>query len=477
MSQTQQLEALIQRLEAVASRLESGGSKATGTPSSSTGGEAPVVTSYDEYVEANVAPFLAICRDIGGDLNGLADLVEQGFKEVRNLIVLASKAKKPSDADFPTVVKPLADLLGQITNYKDSKRKSEFYNHCYAVDEGIKCLAWVTVDKTPVAYTKEMVNAAQFYNNKVLVAYKQKDKRHVEFVEKFKNVIEELANYIKEHHTTGLKWNQNGGDWKSVSATSAKAPSAPSSGGPPPPPPGPPPKIELEEPQKGGGSHADLFAAINAKRDNAGAGLRKVSDEEKTKNRKAEDKISTVPLVEKKTTSTTAPTGKKTVGPPKFELVQGMGEKWLIENQVGRHDLVIDKTMVKQGVYILNCKDTFITVKGKVNGIIIDSCVKTAVVFDDAVSSVEMVNSSGIKVQVNGNVPTINVDKTDGVQIFLSKSSLGTSIITSKSSEMNLCIPNQAGDDYDEIVIPEQFESKWNTTSKKLETQMVTLNL
>jgi adenylyl cyclase-associated protein len=62
-----------------------------------------------------------------------------------------------------------------------------------------------------------MVNAAQFYNNKVLTAYKGKDQRHLDFVAQFKTVIEELANYIKEHHTTGLSWNnKTGGDWKSA---------------------------------------------------------------------------------------------------------------------------------------------------------------------------------------------------------------------------------------------------------------------
>jgi adenylyl cyclase-associated protein len=410
-------------------------------------------------------------------------LVEEGFKENRNLIVLASKSKQPSDTDFGnTVIKPLANVLQKLTSYKDSRRGSDFYNHEYAVAEGIQCLAWVTVPKTPVAYTKEMVNSAQFYNNKVLVAYKQKDKRHVAFVDQFKQLIEELANYIKEHHTTGLKWNTKGGDWQSASTGSASTQSAPAPKGPPgPPPPGPPPPPPVEVGNSSGGaSNPDLFASINQLRDKAGDGLRRVKDEEKSKNRSKDEKVHTVPLGTNASATTAKSStvgGKKPTGPPKFELVQGMGEKWLIENQVGKHDLVISETLPKQGVYILNCKDILVTIKGKVNGIIIDSCAKTAVIFDDAVSSVEMVNSTGIKVQVNGNVPTINVDKTDGVQIFLSKQSISANVITSKSSEMNLCIPNTAGDDYDEIVIPEQFESKWNTQTKKLVTQMVTLNL
>ena len=48
--------------------------------------------------------------------------------------------------------------------------------------------------------------------------------------------------------------------------------------------------------------------------------------------------------------------------------------------------------------------------------------------------------------QVMGKVPTISIDKTDGCQMFLSKDSIDVEIITAKSSEMNVMIPN--GEDF-----------------------------
>ena len=45
-----------------------------------------------------------------------------------------------------------------------------------------------------------------------------------------------------------------------------------------------------------------------------------------------------------------------------------------------------------------------------------------------------------------GKVPTISCDKTDGCQMFLSKDSVDVEIITAKSSEMNVMIPN--GDEF-----------------------------
>ena len=43
-------------------------------------------------------------------------------------------------------------------------------------------------------------------------------------------------------------------------------------------------------------------------------------------------------------------------------------------------------------------------------------------------------------------VPTVSIDKTDGCMIYLSKDSLNTQIVTAKSSEMNILIPDDTGD-------------------------------
>lgn len=46
-----------------------------------------------------------------------------------------------------------------------------------------------------------------------------------------------------------------------------------------------------------------------------------------------------------------------------------------------------------------------------------DQCQKTGLVFEDVVSSCELVNSSRVQAQVTGNVPTFTIDKCDGVQV------------------------------------------------------------
>ena len=48
--------------------------------------------------------------------------------------------------------------------------------------------------------------------------------------------------------------------------------------------------------------------------------------------------------------------------------------------------------------------------------------------------------------QVNGKLPTVSIDKTDGCMVYLSKDSLDAEIVTAKSSEMNILVPQADGD-------------------------------
>lgn len=46
-----------------------------------------------------------------------------------------------------------------------------------------------------------------------------------------------------------------------------------------------------------------------------------------------------------------------------------------------------------------------------------------------------------------GKVPTISINKTEGCHVYLSKDSLNCEIVSAKSSEMNVLIP-EGEDDY-----------------------------
>lgn len=116
-----------------------------------------------------------------------------------------------------------------------------------------------------------MNNAGQFYTNRVLKDWKEKDKKHVEWVKAWVQTLTELQAYVKQHHTTGLVWSGK---------------SAPAGGYAPPAPPAcpPPPPILADLPETGdtsGNDRSALFAQIN-QGENITKGLKKVTADMQT---------------------------------------------------------------------------------------------------------------------------------------------------------------------------------------------------
>ena len=64
-------------------------------------------------------------------------------------------------------------------------------------------------------------------------------------------------------------------------------------------------------------------------------------------------------------------------------------------------NLVIEGTETNQSVYVYKCEGSTLKVEGKVNNIVVDGCKKTAVVFDNVVSSCEFINCQSVQMQVS----------------------------------------------------------------------------
>jgi len=146
---------------------------------------------------------------------------------------------------------------------------------------------------------------------------------------------------------------------------------------------------------------------------------------------------------------------------------------WMVENYDGER-VVMDDAEMKQLVVILNCRNTTVHVPNKVKSICVDSCEKVNVLCQDVISAVELVNCDRCQMQALGKVVAVAIDKCDGVNVWLSKESVNAEITASKSSEMNVTIPDPDGKEEDgdliEIAIPEQFVSR--VVGKKLKTEV-----
>ncbi|NXX79515.1 CAP2 protein, partial [Urocolius indicus] len=426
---------LVERLEKAVTRLESlfsdahrSGGMECDAINGVNGSIAPYVEAFDRLLNGSVAEFLRYSRILEGDVKTHAEMVRAAFQAQRSFLVLASQCQEPQE-------------VRKVT--KTFKRQ---------------CIK--KASPKPGPYVKEMNDAATFYTNRVLKDYKHSDTRHVDWVKSYLNIWSELQAYIKEHHTTGLTWSKTGPVASSMSMRSVLT-SGPCLSPPlPPPPPGPPPIFDTESVKdEGTASRSALFAQLN-QGEAITKGLRHVSDDQKT--HKNPSLRAQGPSVRSPTKShTPSPTSPKNSPQQSHAPVLELeGKKWRVEYQEDKNDLVINNTELKQVAYIFKCNKSTLQIKGKINSITIDNCKKFGLVFDNVVGIVEVINSRDIQIQVMGKVPTISINKTEGCHIYLSEESLDCEIVSAKSSEMNILIPQDG--DYKEFPVPEQFKTAWD---------------
>lgn len=137
-------------------------------------------------------------------------------------------------------------------------------------------------------------------------------------------------------------------------------------------------------------------------------------------------------------------------------------------------------TYMKQTVNLLDCHHhTFQLTPKKMNSLMIFSCTNLNIIVSSLISSIELCDCTKIKIQVLGVVPSITIDKSNGVDIYLSKQSKHqTEFATSKSGELNVNFPSNKHDnqqeEWMEAPIPEQFFHKI-TNEDKLHTVVSSL--
>ncbi|KAH7833512.1 hypothetical protein Vadar_007065 [Vaccinium darrowii] len=450
-------EKLIERLESAVTRLEALSSGYRPRVSSGCDGDAgvldPSVIAFDDLMAQYVGNVSAAADKIGGQVLDLTKVIAEAFSAQRELQVKVKRTQKPDMAGLAEFLKPLNDVITKA-NAMTEERRSDYFNHFKTAADSLTALAWMAYTgkdcgmSMPIAHVEESWQMSEFYSNKILVEYKNKDQDHVEWAKALKELyIPGLRDFVKSHYPLGPVWSTTGA---AVSAPSKAPMSAPA---PPLPPPASlfssdSPHSSSSRPKQGMDA---VFQEISSGKSMT-SGLRKVTDDMKTKNRG--DRTGIVGAGEKES-RVCSPSFSK-VGTPKLELQ--VGRKWVVENQIGRKDLVIEDCDAKQSVYIFGCKDSVIQIQGKVNNITVDKCTKMGVVFADVVAACEIVNCNSVEVQCQGSAPTISVDNTGGCQLYLSKDSLEASVTTAKSSEINVLVPGAEPDgDWGEHALPQQF--------------------
>jgi len=475
---------VLARLEALEAKVGIKGSSMTKQPSKSQvtsaqlnvsghGGEAPAVKAYDTYVKESVVPLAQTCDRMDG-LENSGTLLLDAWEGVRSIIVLSSRAKAPSEPLAEALTPFLGKTQEAVKKLRDLRLKRDWDRHQKTLVEMVAALSWILFkppQQLPAPFVKEALGSAEFWSNRIRKDFKGKDETQIAFCDNVKKALTDLAKYIEEYHKAGLSFNPRGVSIAEAAIVLSDevgkdAPSLPD---------GKSPVVKRHPTLKGGASGgnvgglmSELVGRKNQDGSSAATGLRKVTKDQQTwrKEYKKDGQPAALPAAPSLDAAKKKETKKKAPlrGLPIFEY-QDRGFKWVIENhtkETAMKELSKDGIITveindpKQQVYLYNCEDLTVKIKGKFKSLAIDNCAKVAVVFDTLISSAEVVNCKKIQLQVNGICPVFTVDKTHGFLVWLSKESLAvSSFATAQSSEMNVSFPD--GDDQKELPIPEQF--------------------
>lgn len=438
--------------------------------------ESPVIKAFDKYCNTTVYKCADTCDDL--EMENMGKLFVKVFEGMRYVIVLAAKSKQPEDmSEIVPHLKAMTEPIGEI---RKLRLKRDFDNQQKAIIEMMSSISWITLrapEQLPAPFVRECIGSSEFWSNRVRKEFKGKDdeksKLHLSFCDSLKECVVKLADYITEHHKTGLTFNPKGVSLAeaairmtdnplqdaAIEANRKKDQLAN--------------KKSVQHNTVKGGNMLGLVSELANRRSEDGSsaakGLRKVTRDQQTwrKEFKAVQPKTVVTATPSPSAASNKHAAKKRRGLPVLEY-QERGTKWIIEN----HDketakAVSDKGLLeveisdpKQQVYIYNCEEVTIKVNGtKFKSIIVDKCTKVNVIFPTIISGCEIVNSKKIAVQSDGVCPVFTIDKTVGASVYLSEESAAiSSFTTSMSSEMNVSIPDEG--DYKEIPIPEQFVHK-----------------
>ncbi len=448
------LHKITERLSAIEGKIaelsvSNGSSAPTGGAASGASSDVPrSIKAFDSYCTSQLDPFVAAATKLGGDAGKVGNLVKEAWSEMRIFLQKAAACKEPPQSAMGELLKGIGGKMKEISQCVN---RNEWEKHTKTCSEGVQALSWLQVKPAPRDHVESFIGGSDYWANGIRKEYRTTNPDQIAFCDTFKALLVELMAYIKEYHTTGVAWNPKGVDISEFSGGSAAPTTSTTAAAPTTSTPTATTSSNAAAPPK-----QALFAALS-KEGEVTAGLKKVTKEQQTwraEYKGGEAAPAPAPVVPKKVTTSAANTPK---GPPKLEF-QGGANKWLVENQTDANGVVkITINDKKETVYILNCINATIDIEGKCKSIIVDSCKKTQVHFVSAFGTCEIVNSQRIQIHCKESVASVAIDKTDGINVFLPASSLkDTSIVASKSSEMNVSFPDENGDII-ERPIPEQY--------------------
>ena len=159
----------------------------------------------------------------------------------------------------------------------------------------------------------------------------------------------------------------------------------------------------------------------------------------------------------KKPAGTPAPAKEEVKRPPSKTHKMNT---WYVENY-GKEVLKFEGDEEVQPSYgwaLIKCTDTTVVIDGKIKTVMLENCTGVKLIVNNVLSNIEIINCKKITITVKDLVPTMNVERSLGVQIYLFPTAKSVKVYTTCSQSIVLHYPKTDATDDDEwldIAIPE----------------------
>eukprot|EP01112_Ceratiomyxa_fruticulosa_P018162 TRINITY_DN5769_c0_g1_i1.p1 TRINITY_DN5769_c0_g1~~TRINITY_DN5769_c0_g1_i1.p1 ORF type:complete len:181 (-),score=19.65 TRINITY_DN5769_c0_g1_i1:73-615(-) len=155
---------------------------------------------------------------------------------------------------------------------------------------------------------------------------------------------------------------------------------------------------------------------------------------------------------------------------------------WTVSNQRSDPTINVTPGAAREGVYLLKCSDSVVTIHGTCARITFEQCNNCEVVYDSVLSSVEFIKSNGCKSTCNHQARgamTHVLDSSVGCSVKLSTGVIAGRVFTARSKNSSIFVYNadiQLWENYplpDDLEDGHQISHKFSTREKRVETSDV----
>jgi hypothetical protein len=131
----------------------------------------------------------------------------------------------------------------------------------------------------------------------------------------------------------------------------------------------------------------------------------------------------------------------------------------------GMVEVKIPEGNLRTGVFVGNCKGpgVAVVIKGKLKNLTISNCQDIGVVFDDCITTVELIGSKKVQCQALSTAGSYVIDKCDRTTIFAADESMKEKVVIVSCMSTSTNVMTTKGDDQVENAIPDQIQSTFKT--------------